>query len=288
MISVVICRRRRPAQWEIDTWLMSCRVLGRGVEAMVLREILAEARARGIDTLLGVYRPTTRNGMVSDHYKKLGFDAVRTELRRSNLVAARHGHNFGTGVGPDAGASPRQCVRAKRAGRVTVEQERLPRRDWIILPLLSILSLGLLLGLSEVGARIFWPEHLEDRCAVPDPTLGLRFQPNCVAKVKSAETPWLDNSYNACGFRTAESCGPKLDRGFRVAVIGSSISSGYLVPYAETFSARTTALLQQHCHVPVDFQNLALPGTGLEKAVFRVDTALGAATERRADGAVGA
>ena len=157
---------------------------------------------------------------------------------------------------------------------MTAEQERLPWRDWIILPLLSILSLGLLLGLSEVGARIVWPEHLEDRCAVPDPTLGLRFQPNCVAKVKSAETPWLDNSYNACGFRTAEPCGPKLDRGFRVAVIGSSISSGYLVPYAETFSARTTALLQQHCHVPVDFQNLALPGTGLEKAVFRVDTAL--------------
>jgi FkbH-like protein len=79
MISVIICRDAGPRLWEIDTWLMSCRVLGRGVEAMVLREILAEARARGIDTLLGVYRPTTRNGMVSDHYKKLGFDAVRTD-----------------------------------------------------------------------------------------------------------------------------------------------------------------------------------------------------------------
>jgi hypothetical protein len=157
---------------------------------------------------------------------------------------------------------------------VTVEQERLPRRDWFILPLLSLLSLALVLGLSEAGARIAFPEHLEDRCAVPDPILGLHFQPNCTAEVKSPETPWLENSYNACGFRTAEPCGPKPDQGFRVAVIGSSISSGYLVPYAQTFPARATAVLRQRCHIPVDFQNLAIPGTGLEKALFRVDSAL--------------
>ena len=58
---------------------MSCRVLGRGVEGMVLREILAQARERGVEQLLGVYRPTARNGMVSDHYGKLGFSAVRVD-----------------------------------------------------------------------------------------------------------------------------------------------------------------------------------------------------------------
>ena len=47
MISVVICREAEARVWEIDTWLMSCRVLGRGVETMVLREILAAGRARG-------------------------------------------------------------------------------------------------------------------------------------------------------------------------------------------------------------------------------------------------
>jgi FkbH-like protein len=73
MISVVICRPRDAKTWEIDTWLMSCRVLGRRVETMVLREIVASARARGIERLIGVYRPSGRNGMVSDHYRKLGF-----------------------------------------------------------------------------------------------------------------------------------------------------------------------------------------------------------------------
>jgi FkbH-like protein len=73
MIGVIVCRPHGSHAWEIDTWLMSCRVLGRGVETAVLAELLAQARNRGIDSLIGIYRPTPRNGMVSDHYAKLGF-----------------------------------------------------------------------------------------------------------------------------------------------------------------------------------------------------------------------
>jgi FkbH-like protein len=73
MISVVICRDRGAAIWDIDTWLMSCRVLGRGVENMVLREILKHAREAGVTELVGAYRPTVRNKLVVDHYQKLGF-----------------------------------------------------------------------------------------------------------------------------------------------------------------------------------------------------------------------
>jgi FkbH-like protein len=73
MISAVICRPRERAVWEIDTWLMSCRVLGRKVEYMVLREILEHARAHGIQKLIGVFKPTDRNKLVVDHYAKLGF-----------------------------------------------------------------------------------------------------------------------------------------------------------------------------------------------------------------------
>jgi FkbH-like protein len=73
MISTVICRDRGQHEYEIDTWLMSCRVLGRGVERMVLREVLDLVRARGGRSLLGVYRPTERNALVRDHYADLGF-----------------------------------------------------------------------------------------------------------------------------------------------------------------------------------------------------------------------
>jgi FkbH-like protein len=79
MISVIICRPAPTDGWEIDTWLMSCRVLGRKVEHMVLREILEHGRARGIRKLCGTYIPTERNSLVVDHYAKLGFKKVGEE-----------------------------------------------------------------------------------------------------------------------------------------------------------------------------------------------------------------
>jgi predicted enzyme involved in methoxymalonyl-ACP biosynthesis len=65
--------------WEIDTWLMSCRVLGRKVEHMVLREILEHARLAGIHKLVGTYKPTDRNKLVVDHYARLGFTKLIEE-----------------------------------------------------------------------------------------------------------------------------------------------------------------------------------------------------------------
>ncbi|SDS24067.1 D-glyceryl-ACP synthase [Halopseudomonas xinjiangensis] len=59
----------------IDSWVMSCRVLGRQVETAVLDALVQLARSKGYETLIGVYRPTARNGMVAEHYPKLGFEA---------------------------------------------------------------------------------------------------------------------------------------------------------------------------------------------------------------------
>lgn len=75
MISVIICRAQGDA-WDIDTWLMSCRVLGRKVEAAVLGELISQAKARGIKRLLGRYLPTEKNQLVIDHYEKLGFELL--------------------------------------------------------------------------------------------------------------------------------------------------------------------------------------------------------------------
>ncbi|MCU1294649.1 MAG: haloacid dehalogenase [Bryobacterales bacterium] len=79
MISVVICRPRAESEWEIDTWLMSCRVLGRRVEQMVLLQILEHAKRAGVHTLIGIYRPTDRNKLVEDHYAKLGFKQLKVQ-----------------------------------------------------------------------------------------------------------------------------------------------------------------------------------------------------------------
>jgi FkbH-like protein len=73
MISVVVCREIPGSRWQIDLWLMSCRVLGRRVENMVLREVLEHARLGGIRKLVGIYLPTHRNKLVERHYANLGF-----------------------------------------------------------------------------------------------------------------------------------------------------------------------------------------------------------------------
>ena len=57
----------------IDTWLMSCRVLGRRMEEETLNLVVQRARALGAMRLIGVYRPTAKNSMVRDHYPGLGF-----------------------------------------------------------------------------------------------------------------------------------------------------------------------------------------------------------------------
>lgn len=72
MIAVLICLREGD-DWVIDTWLMSCRVLHRGVEQAILNHLASCARTAGIRRLIGQFHKTERNSIVRDHYARLGF-----------------------------------------------------------------------------------------------------------------------------------------------------------------------------------------------------------------------
>lgn len=72
MISVVIFDLAAEA-WHCDTWLMSCRVLGRRVEEAVLAHVATAAKAAGATQLTGEYIPTPKNVLVEKHFEKLGF-----------------------------------------------------------------------------------------------------------------------------------------------------------------------------------------------------------------------
>jgi len=75
LISVLVLYVRG-AELEIDSWLMSCRVLGRGVEQFAMNEVVALARGRGCEFITGRYIPTAKNGMVKDFYAQFGFECV--------------------------------------------------------------------------------------------------------------------------------------------------------------------------------------------------------------------
>ena len=64
---------------EIDTWVMSCRVLQRGVERLARNELVRVARENGAKSIRGAYIPTPKNAMVQHHYSALGFEPDGSE-----------------------------------------------------------------------------------------------------------------------------------------------------------------------------------------------------------------
>ena len=79
VIAIVVGRMQPDRDMLIDTWLMSCRVLGRQVEPTTLNLLAQEALKLGARRLIGEYIPTKKNGMVKDHYAKLGFTVMKTD-----------------------------------------------------------------------------------------------------------------------------------------------------------------------------------------------------------------
>jgi len=89
LISAVVLEKQSGALF-IDTWIMSCRVLKRGMETFVLNAIVDAARREGIDQIIGEYIPTAKNGMVKEHYKNLGFKPVDSVDSRWQLKASEY------------------------------------------------------------------------------------------------------------------------------------------------------------------------------------------------------
>jgi FkbH-like protein len=64
---------KKPGAWLIDTFLLSCRVIGRGVEEALLAHIAANARKEGANKLIGIFIPTSKNAPAKEFYSKSGF-----------------------------------------------------------------------------------------------------------------------------------------------------------------------------------------------------------------------
>jgi FkbH-like protein len=95
LIGVMIANDSDDDSWDIDTWLMSCRVLGRQVEWSMLNALVAAAVSRRVRHISASYLPTAKNSMVSEHFDRLGFaridkgsnGAVKYRLSVGNYVA---------------------------------------------------------------------------------------------------------------------------------------------------------------------------------------------------------
>ena len=59
--------------WFIDTFLLSCRIMGRGVENGILTQILIDAKNNGIEEIRANFIPTQKNKPAQSFLSDFGF-----------------------------------------------------------------------------------------------------------------------------------------------------------------------------------------------------------------------
>ena len=72
-------------QLHLRLWLMSCRVLKRGMEQAMFHQLCERARARGITVIVGYYLPTAKNAMVANMYQELGFSLQKNTAAQNTV-----------------------------------------------------------------------------------------------------------------------------------------------------------------------------------------------------------
>ena len=87
LVGVLIGTRDDDACLEIDTWLMSCRVIGRTLEDTMLNRLCQEACKMDCTALRGTFVPTSKNDVVKDLYPRLGFSLINEQCDGSTLWA---------------------------------------------------------------------------------------------------------------------------------------------------------------------------------------------------------
>ena len=94
LISVVIMKKIDNETLFIDTWLMSCRVLKRGMEEFIVNTIIDTARKNGYKTVQGEYIKTPKNAMVEKIYEKLGFKDNGSNIYTADVDTFRNNITF--------------------------------------------------------------------------------------------------------------------------------------------------------------------------------------------------
>ena len=94
LISVVIMKKVDNETLFIDTWLMSCRVLKRGMEEFIVNTIIDTARKNGYKTVQGEYIKTPKNTMVEKIYEKLGFKDNGSNIYTADVNTFRNNITF--------------------------------------------------------------------------------------------------------------------------------------------------------------------------------------------------
>ena len=76
---MIVRKKLEERQWVIDSFLLSCRVLGKNVEKAFLSYLIEEAKAEGIETLIGEFIKTEKNAPAMNVFKENDFQLENKE-----------------------------------------------------------------------------------------------------------------------------------------------------------------------------------------------------------------
>jgi FkbH-like protein len=86
IICIIVLEKQNQETLFINTWLMSCRVLKRGMEYFTLNTIVNFARENGFRNIIGEYIPSVKNKIVGNHFVNLGFAHFENNDERSLFI----------------------------------------------------------------------------------------------------------------------------------------------------------------------------------------------------------
>jgi hypothetical protein len=141
------------------------------------------------------------------------------------------------------------------------KEVKLPRRDWILLPVLSLLTICIVAVSTEVIALRVFPAYGDMKnCLVwNDRSTGVRGIPNCVCRQKIPEGQPVEYRFNSCGDYTSIECGQKPPGVYRIVMTGTSFGVGLGVAREKTFAVLLPQELSRRTGRRVELYNASLP-----------------------------
>jgi FkbH-like protein len=84
---LIIAKIISPTEAIIDTFLLSCRVLGKGVEFFYFSEVLKKLKERGVERIQSIYIASAKNSQVKSFYSEIGFELVEENQNGDRIYA---------------------------------------------------------------------------------------------------------------------------------------------------------------------------------------------------------
>jgi len=130
--------------------------------------------------------------------------------------------------------------------QVAAADRKTSRRDWVLLPLISLLTISLLaIGTELIARSFFTSKGTLAACEILNDPLGQHGVPDSACKAKLPESSMIEYKFNRCGHRSGLECGRKSDGSYRIVTTGASAVMGFGVRQEDDFSELLTTKLSR-------------------------------------------